>query len=241
MQELIRDGLKVFRNMDDPEKALKSEYIKLRYAYQIIRLAHYTKSYQQTLDLHEYLMPKVDNDPSIIEYWIMGHRAGAMMGLKRNVEASYLFSKIFANCPSKRESAFRSFKIKSDQEWHDCLLLCESDKERATLYALRANAKDSRGLDEMEHIYDLDPESAYLELILVKEVKKLEKDLLGLEFNDNKRHNKRYHKIPPRLRGGVSARFEAICSEIAGGETNKTPGIMAIGRGLSGVVGRRLL
>lgn len=218
MQKLIREGLMLFRNLDDPE-ALKSEYVKLRYAYQIIRLAHYTKSYEQTLDLYEYLMPKIDHDPSIIEDWILGHKAGALVGLGRNVEASYIYAKIFQNCPSKRESAFRSFKIKTDQEWHDCLLLCETDRERATLYALRAHAEESRALEELEHIYTLDPESDYMELIMVNEIKKLEQDLLGYEFNDNKRHNKRYHKIPRANAGAYVLDMRAFAQKLL--EENK--------------------
>ena len=61
MQGLIEDGLQAFRRT-------KSHYIRLRYAYQLVRLAHYSKQYQQVLDLYDFLMPNTDNDPSIIEY-----------------------------------------------------------------------------------------------------------------------------------------------------------------------------
>lgn len=189
MQRLIDAGRKAFMKTE-------SHYIRLRYAYQLIRLAHYAKNYEQALELYDYLMPKTDNSPSIIEDWILGHKAGAMMALGRNVEASYLFSRIFDRSPSKRESAFRSFNIQTDEEWQQCLLLCEDDHERAMLYVLRANGVHSNLVEEMENIYALDPKNENLELLLLKEMQKLEKDLLGYEFNDNKRHNKRYHKLP---------------------------------------------
>ena len=194
MQFLIKDGLKEF-------KKIKSHYFKLRYAYQLIRLAHYKKNYAQTLELYDYLMPKIDNNPSIIEDWILGHKAGALMALGRNVEASYLYAKIFQNTPSKRASAYRSFKIKTNEEWTECLKLCKDDKERAILFALRASDPNSQVVEEMKQIYELAPDNEYLELLLVREMRKLEKDLLGLDFNPNKRDNQRYYKIPRRKAG----------------------------------------
>lgn len=189
MNFLIKDGLRAF-------KRGKSDYFKLRYAYQIIRLAHYKKNYAETLELYDYLIPKIDHDPSLIEYWIEGHRAGALMGLGRNVEAAYEYAKIFQHCPSKRTSAFRSFKINTNEEWQACLRLCQDDQERATLYALRASDPKSNVAAEMEEIYLLDKHNENLELLLVREIRKLEKDLLGLEFNKKKAANKRNHNIP---------------------------------------------
>ena len=194
MEALIKKGKREFRKT-------KSHYIKLRYAYQLVRLAHYMKDYKQTLDLYDYLMPKIDNQPSILEYWIMGHKAGALMALGRNVEASYLYSLIFQNETGKRASAFRSFKINSDEEWRQCLLLCKDDHERATLYIIRANEEHSNTVEEMEHIYEYEPANENLELLLFKEIKKWERYLLGKEFNDNKRHNRKYLSLPSKKVG----------------------------------------
>ncbi|MBK7871567.1 MAG: hypothetical protein IPJ74_13285 [Saprospiraceae bacterium] len=193
MGRLIDNGLSLF-------KQTESHYIKLRYAYQIIRLAHYAKKYAQVLSLYDFLMPQIDFDPSIVEYWIEGHRAGALLALGRNVEASYIYSKVFENCPSKAESAFRSFQISTDEEWKECEKLCQSDKERATLYVMRAEISDSKALEEMRKVYALDPENRHLEILLVNEIRKLEKDLLGLSFNDEKMHNRRLGY--PRTRAG---------------------------------------
>lgn len=189
MMELIEKGKKEFLHT-------KSYYFKLRYAYQLIRLAHYARDYKLTLELYDYLMPKIDNDPSIIEHWIEGHRAGAMMALGQKVEASYIFSKIFDQCPSKRESALRSFNISTDEEWETCLRMCQSHHEQATLHVIRAQGKNSRLVEEMKKIYALDPTNENLEFLLVREIKKLEKDYLGHEFNDKRARNKQYYNIP---------------------------------------------
>ncbi len=204
MQGLIDEGLRQF-------KKTKSHYIKLRYAYQLVRLAHYADDFERTLKLYDFLLPKIDNSPSILEDWILGHKAGALMALGKNVEASYLYALIFQRCPSKRESAYQSFKIKTAEEWHQCQLLCEDDPERATLYALRAHAEESRAAEEMKEIYKLDPHNSNLEMLLVREMRKLEKDLLGGEFNDEKKNNRRYFGIP---REGTNTYLKSLQSVV---------------------------
>lgn len=194
MQALIAEGQREF-------KRTKSAYIRLRYAYQIIRLAHYAGLHEQVLELCDDLLPKVDKKTarwgeSIIPWWIEGHRAGALLRLGRNVEASYAYAQIFQHCPGRRASAYQSFLIKSDEEWEECLRLCQSDTERATLYAIRAAGAESKAVEEMEKIYELDPKNQLLEGLLVQEMRKMERNLLGLEFNDKKAHNKRHLNLP---------------------------------------------
>jgi hypothetical protein len=191
MLSLIAEG-------ENKLRASASHYIRLRYAYQIIRLAHYSENYDLALELYHNYIPKIKNDPSIIQDWIEGHRAGAMMALGQRVEASYIFSRIFEHSPSKQASAYRSFSIKTDEEWQACMRLCKNEKEKATLYAIRASFPNSRLLIEMKNIYAHDPGSNYLPLLLVQQMKKLEKNLLGLSFNDKRERNKRYHGIPEK-------------------------------------------
>ncbi len=207
MLDLIEKGKKEFLET-------KSYYFRLRYAYQLIRLAHYAKDYELTLELYDYLMPKTDNDPSIIEDWIEGHRAGAMLALGQRIEAAYIFSKIFDRCPSKREAAYLSFDIRTDEEWEACMRMCQTHHEQATLHVLRAQGKNSRLVEEMKAIYRLDPKNENLEYLLVREIKKLEKDFLGYEFNDKKAQNKRYYKIPRDIAGKRVIDLQAFVRDI---------------------------
>jgi len=203
-REPNRDVVAMRRLIDEAHQRFlrtESDYIKLRYAFQAIRLAHYAKDYQQTLDLVAYYMPKIDNDPSQVEYWIKGHKAGALQALGRRPEAAYLYSVIFDKCPGKRESAFRSFRIDTDEEWAAALLYCKNDRERANLYVLRANSKNALLIPEMENIYTYDPQHPALEMLLVKELQKLEKDLLGAAFNPQQDNNLARYKIPRAYAG----------------------------------------
>jgi hypothetical protein len=168
MEDLIQAGTNHFLNIE-------SHYIRLRMAYQLVRLAHYSGQYSKAKQLYHYFIPKIDHDPSIIQYWIEGHYAGALKELGERAEAAYYFARVFHYCAAKRESAFLSFEIRTDKEWQNALSFCKNDEERTALYALRASVRDSRALEEMIHIYALQPKSNYLETILIQEIEKQEK------------------------------------------------------------------
>lgn len=182
-QQLIKKGMAKFVE-------LKSHYIRLRYAYQLVRLAHYDKNFDQVLTLYSYLKPKIDADPSILYHWMEGHRAAALLQKGQQVEANYLYSRIFAECPSKQESAYRSFTISSDEAWQQLLNRCNNDQERANLYILRAQNPKAQLVPEMDSIYRYTPRAKALELLLARELQNLEKDFLGIDFNPRKQSNR---------------------------------------------------
>jgi len=229
MRQLIKEGLKAFKKTESP-------YMKLRYAFQIIRLAHYVKDYEYTLQLYDDLMPKIDRqvsrmDESLLYWWILGHKAGALRALGQNVKASYLYSLIFEHCPSRRESAFRSFYIRTDEEWHQCELLCQSDDERVTLYALRAHASESKAIEEMEKIYEIRPQSPHLEVLLVQEIKRMEKNLLGVEFNVRRKENRKYFNIPKPYVERYIVRLHEFAKKCADEKRVRRPELWRIAQG----------
>lgn len=224
MERLIDDGLEKFRRT-------KSHYVRLRYAYQLIRLAHYLKEYSYVLELHDYLMPKIEADPSIIYYWIEGHRAGALQSLGNYAESAYRFSRVFANCRSKRESAYRSFKIRTDEEWQGASNLCANDGQRAMLHVLRAQNNRAIVLEEMAAIYRLDPANKALEPLLMRELKELEEDLLGLDFNPKKQLNKRANRPRP----GAARRLiklQAFVNAVVRNDDSLNPDLWKLARGV---------
>ena len=171
----INTGRQQFKNT-------KSYFLKLRYAYQIIRLAHYAKDYKAVIDIYNDVMPKTDKINSIINYWILGHKAGALKALGKRAEAAYLFAVVFRYCPSKRRQAFESFDIKTDLEWRQCLNFCRDDRERGALYAIRASYDKAKAFEDMKELYRLDPQNEHLEMLLIRETLRLEKVLLGSSF-----------------------------------------------------------
>ncbi|MEM9888322.1 MAG: hypothetical protein AAF849_20680 [Bacteroidota bacterium] len=189
MQMLIDEGKRTFRRTN-------SHYIRLRYAYQVVRLAHYIKEHQYALDLYDFFLPKIDDLNSLIYYWLQGHYAGALRALGDHVKASYIYTTIFAHCPNRRASAYRSFLIKTDEEWEACYLMCKSKEERAAMFAIRAGENTGRVLEEMEKIYAIHPKSAFLELMLMREIRELESTFLGYAVRGNRRDQRVAQRIP---------------------------------------------
>ncbi|MBK8556498.1 MAG: hypothetical protein IPL65_12375 [Lewinellaceae bacterium] len=180
MQRLIDEGTDRFNHTS-------SHYLKLRYAYQLIRLAHYNRAWEQTVRLFNDLLPKIDRKkPSIMYYWILGHVAGALQQMGRYPEAAYRYAVIFRLCPSKRTQAFRSFKLRNDKDWKAAYDLCKSDADRATLYLMRAGRSKTFTVPDLAATYALDPGSPQLDLLLISNVQDLEKIFLYTDVTEKK-------------------------------------------------------
>ena len=162
--------------------ATKSHFLRLRYLYQMVRLAHYAHDYAAVLQIWDEFLPKMQRIQSIINYWALAHRAGALHALGRRAEAAYLFAVVFRYCPSKRRQAFESFDIKTEAEFQQCLGFCKTSTERAAIYAVRASRDNAKALEDMLEIYKLDPKNEHLDMLLIRETLRLEKILLGADF-----------------------------------------------------------
>ena len=198
MERLIDEGLELFL-------ATESHYVRLRYAYQLVRLAHYLGEYDYVVELYDYLMPKVEANPSILYDWVLSHYAGALQSLGEYARSAHLFSLIFARTPSRRAAAYNSFRIRTDEQWRAALLLSANDEERALLHVLRAQNPRAVLLDELDQIYLLDPDNTALEPLVLRELLELERDLLGVDFNPEAAQNRR--RQPPRPRPAAGKRL----------------------------------
>jgi hypothetical protein len=174
--------IKLISKAELSSQSATQPFLKLRYAYQGIRLAHYTRSYAKATSLYDKLVTPL-NLESPIKYWALGHKAGAIRREgKNNPLAAYLFSVVFDKSESKRINSYYSFYIGSDADWQKAMAMCKSNHEKATMHFLRAIQPDNLMLEEMKSIYALDPTADYLDVLLVREINKYEvKKAMGTE------------------------------------------------------------
>ena len=178
---LINEGRERFGHVS-------SHFLRMRYAYQIVRLAHYSGQWQRTIELYNELLPKIDRRrPSVVYYWTLGHLAGALQRLGKTAEANYRYALIFRYCSSKRIQAFRSFQSKDDNDLKTALRLCRNDSERTALRLLWAARSRPFSVADLEEIYRLDPESPHPEVMLVGMVQELERIFLYTALTQRKR------------------------------------------------------
>lgn len=160
-------------------KDSKDNFMRLRYAYQVVRLAHYSKAYSEAVRLYQELVEPLMDEPSIMRYWAMEQMAGALAGLKEQNKANYYFAQVFANAPSRRYRSLTSVRIRGEADWDASMAFCQNDEERAALHAMRAYDKGGSRLGEMEDIVDLAPNLDLMEVMAVEVLKKSEGVLLN--------------------------------------------------------------
>lgn len=167
MKALIIDGLSMYSRCDDV-------FLRTRYAYQIIRLTHYLKRYDETVRLYDSLILPL-NSKSIIKYWALSHKAGALSSIGEYAQSAYLFSRIFDECLSKRLLANQNFKIKSASQLNETLEYCQNNHEKSVVWFLQSYHSDDMGA--LKKIYELEPSSPYLEVLLGRAIDKMEEGI----------------------------------------------------------------
>jgi hypothetical protein len=87
--------------------------------------------------------------------------------------------------------------VDSDKNWQKMLALCQNNSEKSALYLLRAVDPYSNALEEMRNIYQIEPNSEKLNALLIREINKLEFDLLKSDLDKNLFFAKKYQGISP--------------------------------------------
>lgn len=175
MSGLIRNGLQLY-------KAAKKEGIKLRFAYQLMRLAHYSKRYDDCINFYN-LYVKSNTATVFLKPLCLAHKAGAFFRKGESDSATYLFSLAFAQTDLKRLSNMLGFEWSHvDSVGRDHYLsLCKNNTEKANMLGMFALQSVSNGadgikdeIDELNMIALLDPSSPLLEIITAREINKIE-------------------------------------------------------------------
>lgn len=190
VQNLIINGTGAYQRERDA-------FIKMRYAYQLVRLAHYSRRYQQAISLYDnFVQPLANSSQSLIKYWALAHKAGALMRSGKKAEGAYLFARVFDYCPSRKVQAFYSFKVISNQDFQRLVKLCKNNKELATVYLLRGLKPYANALEEIQKLYKIAPTSDYLSLLLAREINKMEVNLLAADLSNNLAFYQKFEGFP---------------------------------------------
>ena len=151
------------------------QIIKERLAFQLIKLHRYEENYQEVLNAFERNFAATN---SFIGYWAMDHYAGALASTGRKAEANYYFSKVYVNSPSRRESAYLSISINSEQEMNDAKSLCQSNDEKLALHFIRGIETKNLAIDDIDFIFKNGGNHEYARVLMSYEINKLERLLL---------------------------------------------------------------
>lgn len=161
----------------------KDKFIQLRYYYQAQRLLHYGYNYSEAAGIYDkYIAPHVSQ--SHVKGWALALKAGEQRHLHDTVHAAYNFSKIFAQYPERRIQAYQNYKymnVKTPQ----VLALAQGNNEKAIIYAIEGFGDPHLNLQPLQKVYELEPESPMVGVLLVREVNKLEEGYLTRKLSNN--------------------------------------------------------
>lgn len=180
MARLIKNGQQLFN-------ASKKEVFKQKYAYQFLRLAHYSERYSDVISWYDEYFAKTTTT-SVLQPLTLALKAGALLRSGRQKESAYLFSRAFAAAGVKRLSNYLGFKWAVDPKdgQQAYLDLCKNDAEKATMLALFALGSTGNDLDKLKAIFKLNPASEELEVLAVREINKLEEKYFTPELQKAK-------------------------------------------------------
>ena len=151
--------------------AVHDTFLKVRYAYQLVRLGG-VPSY--VIDTYDSLMEPL-NSESTIKYWALSFKANALHQEGKHGKANYLLSKVFEHVLDKNRRALSGF----DRKYlNDALKLARNKHEKAILLVMNELRNPGRALRNIKKIRKLDPKGKEVEMLMVREVNKVEDWLL---------------------------------------------------------------
>lgn len=172
MAALIEEGLKFYHQTN-------KAFYKLKYAYQVMRLAHYSGDYHRAISFYDaYISTNKTN--SILHQLSLSLKAGALFRLGNTKEAAYYFSRVFSESDVMRKSNYIGFNwsVKWEEPMEEYLKMCKNDRERADMLAMFGFNTSDNAISILEEIYQIDPSSQSMEVLAVREINKAEEHYL---------------------------------------------------------------
>jgi hypothetical protein len=185
IQKLIDGGKRSFLNA-------KSNFIKQRYLFQIVRLFFNSEQYDECLTFYQQT-ENLFTQENTIKYRIMGYVAGAYYKQHDFSKANYLYSKIYDKCPQMRIIAYQSFHPQEESDWQESLDLAQNVREKTVLWHLLGIYADP--FRAIKEIYSLDAKSDLLDLLLVRKINIDEETILPTFSYWAENHNDSTYKI----------------------------------------------
>ena len=155
--------------------ATKNKFIKSRYAYQLVRLAHYSGKHEKCISDFNTLWNS--ENTSLMYFWSLSLKAGAEYILGLNSAASYDFYRVFASNTGRIIQAKRGIDISDQESWDETLSYCKSNEERSNLWFIQSIGPNERSLQGMMKIDNLNSDEGKLLHLFGRDIIRMEGNL----------------------------------------------------------------
>lgn len=174
-------------------KAESDDELKLRYGYQLVRLAHYTRRYKEAVLLFDqYVKPL--NLRTEMYFYALSQRAGAYRGMGETEKSNRDFIHVFANSVDLKTQAYTSMTLGWDTEinFEDFMKTAADDNERNEIYLLLGYSSFNNPVNAIEKIVANSPDAIQAKVLMVRAVNSIERNTLSQWTDAADIKNKRY-------------------------------------------------
>jgi len=159
-------------------KTTQDNYLKNRYWFQTVKAYFYSEkrdSVSRFFDLTESKMPR-----NLLYYRALSYVAGVESLGNKTAIANYRYSLIFDQCEPLQRDACYGFHPQEETDWNTSLSLAKNINEKVSLWTMFGYYADEKRA--IEEIFNLSPESKYLDDLLsqliYKEERRMQDDIL---------------------------------------------------------------
>jgi thioredoxin-related protein len=163
--------------------AVKTDFLRKRYAFQICRLAFELEQYNLVEKTYESRYKKFLAD-DLMNVWSAHYYAIALDHDKKAAKANYFYSLCFDACDSKKLRCHQLFHT-DENTFNAALKLAKTPHEKAVMWIMRIINNPGPALNALQTIVQLDPKSPYLTFLIAREINKLEDWICTPVFTPN--------------------------------------------------------
>lgn len=170
--------------------AEKDSELKLRYGYQLVRLAHYARRYEEAVQLFDQYVEPL-NMRTEMYYYALSQKAGALRGMGEIEKANREFIHVFTNSNDLKTVAYSSmtFGDENDIDFADFVAGAADDQERNDIYFMMGYSDFNNPVNEIEKIVANEPNAIQAKVLMVRTVNMIERALLTTSLTWNSTEN----------------------------------------------------
>ena len=205
------DASQLNRQLSNQLTTATDPFIQERYWFQLVRSQFFNSGPEATIKLFDAYSAKFPHNN--IWYRTLAYSAGAYYKQKQYSKANYIYSRVFDSCNELKTVAHYSFHPQEEADWQTTLALCRNTEEKATLWQM-LGIFYSDPQRAITRIYELDPRSEKLDLLLSRAINTAEQ-----------RHSDadRFVDMPGNYSDSSTTALLALVSRIAAADNTDKP------------------
>jgi len=161
----------------------KNSFLKNRYGFQLVRLAHYLQRNKMALNFFERYLSK-SGQSNYMYYRALEQRSGAAYNLDRQQEAAEGFIEVYANLPDRHRSCALSLNA---IQWHS-IDFKNFFKKEDSLFDIKSFYRvfytGAPAKKAMMKLTEKTPNSTYLKLLAVRQADQIQEELFPVVYDD---------------------------------------------------------